>query len=62
MRLRFFRRVRILPGVWLNFSRSGVSLSAGRRGLRYTRGRRHDRLTVGLPGTGLFVTERRRRP
>jgi hypothetical protein len=56
-RLRFNRRVRIAPGVRLNFSKSGVSTSLGGRGLWYTlsrNGRR--RTTVGLPGTGLYMT------
>lgn len=32
MGLRFFRRVRIAPGVWINLSKSGASLSLGTRG------------------------------
>ena len=32
MGFRFYRRVRILPGVSVNFSRSGPSLSVGLRG------------------------------
>jgi len=55
--LRFFRRVRIAPGLTLNLSKSGASLSAGVRGARYTVGPRGRRTTVGLPGTGLFYTE-----
>lgn len=31
MSLRFFRRVRIIPGLRVNFSKSGASLSVGRR-------------------------------
>jgi hypothetical protein len=58
MTLRFFRRVRIIPGLRANLSRSGVSLSVGRRGAWYTAGPRGQRATVGLPGTGLFWTER----
>lgn len=54
---RFFRRLRIAPGLWLNLSRGGVSLSAGVRGLRATVGRDRNRLTVGLPGTGLSFTK-----
>lgn len=56
MALRFNRRVRILPGVTLNFSKSGVSTSFGVRGLRYTVGHGKRRVTVGLPGTGLSYT------
>ncbi len=35
--LRFFRRVRISPGLTLNLSKSGGSLSLGARGARYIR-------------------------
>ena len=57
MGFRFFRRMKIAPGVSLNFSRSGVSPSFGRRGARVTVGRHGVRKTVGIPGTGLFYTE-----
>jgi hypothetical protein len=57
MYLRFFRRVRLAPNLWLNLSRSGVSWSVGLRGLRATVGKTGARLTVGLPGTGLSVTQ-----
>jgi hypothetical protein len=59
MSLRFFRRVRLFPGLRMNLSRSGVSLSVGRRGMWYTVGPRgQQRATLGLPGTALFLTER----
>lgn len=57
MGLRFFRRVRIAPGLTLNLSKSGGSLSMGVRGARYTVGSRGRRSTVGLPGTGLYYTD-----
>lgn len=57
MGLRFWRRVRIIPGLRVNLSKSGASLSIGRRGAWYTIGPRGRRVTVGLPGTGLFWTE-----
>src|ERR1700735_5101682 len=58
MTLRFFRRVRIIPGLRMNLSRSGVSLSVGRKGMWYTVGPRGQRATLGLPGTGLLLNER----
>lgn len=63
MPLRFFQRVRLAPGLTLNFSKSGASLSIGPRGARYTIGPSGQRVTVGLPGSGLFYTvhEPRRR-
>lgn len=57
MGLRFNRRLKILPGVTLNFSKSGVSTSFGVRGLRHTIGHGKRRTTVGLPGTGLSYTD-----
>jgi hypothetical protein len=60
MSLRFFRRVRIVPGLRVNLSKSGASVSIGRRGAWYTIGPRGQRVSVGLPGTGLFWVERAR--
>jgi len=63
MGFRFRRRIRLLPGVRINLSKSGVSTSIGGRGAWLTFGRRGTRATVGLPGTGLSYTttaERRR--
>ena len=57
MSLRFFRRIRIAPGISLNLSKSGGSLSLGPRGSKVTVGPRGVRKTVGLPGTGLWYTE-----
>jgi len=57
MGLRFRRSVKILPGVRLNFSKSGVSTSVGTRGAHVTIGHGQVRETVGIPGTGLSYTE-----
>jgi hypothetical protein len=54
---RFYRRIRLIPGLRLNLSRSGPSLSFGHRGAWYTIGPRGRRVTVGLPGAGIFYTE-----
>jgi hypothetical protein len=56
MGFRFHRSVRLLPGVRLNFSKSGVSTSIGTRGAWLTFGRKGTRTTVGLPGTGISYT------
>lgn len=56
MGFRFWRRMRILPGVSVNLSKSGASLSFGTRGARFTFGPRGPRVTFGVPGTGLFYT------
>jgi Protein of unknown function (DUF4236) len=56
MPLRFQRRVRISPGISLNFNKRSVSASFGRRGAHVTIGPKGRRTTVGLPGTGLSYT------
>lgn len=56
MPFRFRRTVRLLPGVRLNVSKSGLSTSFGGRGGRVTLGHGKTRTTVGLPGTGLSYT------
>ena len=56
MAFRFFRRMRIAPGVSVNLSKSGASLSFGPRGAKVTVGPRGVRRTVGIPGTGAYYT------
>jgi tetratricopeptide (TPR) repeat protein len=56
MSFRFWRRIKIAPGVTLNLSKSGGSLSFGPRGAKFTVGSRGKRATMGIPGTGLFYT------
>lgn len=56
MPLRFFRRVRIAPGLSLNLSKSGASVSVGPKGAKVTVGPKGVRKTVGLPGTGVYYT------
>lgn len=53
MGFRFRRSVQVVPGIRLNFSRSGPSVSLGVRGFHYTLGSRGTRVTAGIPGTGL---------
>ncbi|MBV8751314.1 MAG: DUF4236 domain-containing protein [Hyphomicrobiales bacterium] len=50
---RFRKSLRIVPGIRLNLSRSGPSLSLGGKGFRYNIGATGTRVTVGIPGTGL---------
>jgi len=54
--LRFFKRVKIAPGLTLNLSKSGPSFSFGPRGLKYTIGPRGTRKTFGIPGSGVYYT------
>ncbi|PXF54827.1 MAG: hypothetical protein C4B57_05760 [Deltaproteobacteria bacterium] len=46
MSFRFWRRIRIAPGVTLNLSKSGGSLSFGPRGAKFTVGSCGKRGTV----------------
>jgi Protein of unknown function (DUF4236) len=57
MFLRFYRRVSLFPGLRVNLSCSGASVSVGRRGSWLTVGPRGRRMTAGIPGTGLFWTQ-----
>ena len=58
---RFYRRIRVLPGVRVNISKTGTSLSIGTRGAQTTIGRGRIRQTFGIPGTGLSYTRYIRR-
>jgi hypothetical protein len=53
MSLRFRRSFRIAPGLRLNTSLRGLSLSMGGRGYGATVGSRGASYHAGLPGTGL---------
>lgn len=53
MGLRIQRRFKLLPGVHVNLSKSGLSLSLGPTGLKTTIGSKGVRTNVGIPGTGI---------
>jgi hypothetical protein len=59
--LRFYRRIRLLPGVWLNFSKSGMSITVGIPGCHLTFGHHGITYSVGIPGSGLSMRRRIRR-
>ena len=52
MGVRYHRSIRLLPGVHLNFSKSGMSLSIGGAPFTFNIGERGKRTTASLPGTG----------
>ena len=58
MGFRFSRRVSILPGLKLNLSGSGASLSARGRGAHINLGPRGLYGSAGIPGTGLSYRQR----
>ncbi|MFV0297072.1 MAG: DUF4236 domain-containing protein [Hyphomicrobiaceae bacterium] len=54
MGLRFHRRIKIFPGIYINLSKSGVSASLGGKGATVNVGSTGRRMvTLGIPGTGL---------
>jgi len=53
MGLRFRKRIKIIPGIWLNLSKSGVSTSIGGKGVTVNLKGDKTKTTVGIPGTGL---------
>ena len=50
----FRKRIKILPGVTLNLSKSGVSTTVGPKGASINLGRKGVHRNLGLPGTGLY--------
>ena len=57
MGMRFFKRARLLPGLSMNWSMGGPSMSFGPRGAKLTLSKRGLRSTAGIPGTGLYYTK-----
>lgn len=57
MGMRFRKSLKLAPGLRMNFSGSGVSLSAGPRGASVSYGKRGTYLNTGIPGTGLYARE-----
>ena len=56
MGFRFYRSLKLLPGVRLNFGKRGIGISAGVRGLHVgvdSRGKGYT--SAGIPGTGLSI-------
>jgi hypothetical protein len=49
----FRKRIKILPGIWFNISKSGISTSIGGKGLTLNIKEGKVRTTASLPGTGL---------
>lgn len=55
---RFYRRIRIFPGLSVNLAKSGPSLSVGVRGAHVTFGGKGIQRTIGIPGSGVYYTSR----
>ena len=58
MGLRFRKSISILPGVKINFGKTGASISAGVPGFRktiHTSGK--VTTSLGIPGTGIYYVD-----
>lgn len=55
---RFHRGLQIFPGVRLNISKTGPSVSVGPNGARVNVGMQGVRTTVGIPGSGASIISR----
>ncbi|MDU5829208.1 MAG: DUF4236 domain-containing protein, partial [Mixta calida] len=58
MGFRFRKSISIIPGVRVNLSGSGASMSVGPRGASVSFGKRGTYANFGLPGTGLSYRTR----
>lgn len=52
--MRYRKKIQILPGVYINFSKSGISLTFGVKGASINIGKNGNYLNTGIPGTGLY--------
>jgi hypothetical protein len=59
--IRFWRRIKIFPGIYLNIGKRGISFSFGPRGIKFTEGTSGERISVGLPGTGIYYIDQKKR-
>jgi hypothetical protein len=59
MGFRFRKRIKLIPGLWVNLSKKGGSLSVGGHGLTANMSKKGVRETVGLPGSGISYQTRR---
>ena len=51
---RYRRRIKLLPGIYLNISKSGISTNVGVKGANVTFGKKGTYVNTGIPGTGLY--------
>lgn len=58
MAWNYRKRVKLFPGVYLNFSKSGMSTSIGPKGVKFTFGKNGTYLNTSIPGTGLYSRQK----
>ena len=51
---KYRKRIKILPGFTLNFSKSGMSATVGVKGFSVNMGQKGTYLNTGIPGTGIY--------
>lgn len=56
--MRFRRKAKLFPGVYLNFSKSGISTTIGIPGASINIGKKGTYLNTGIPGTGIYDRQR----
>jgi len=56
--MNYRKRIRILPGVTLNLSKSGISTTIGIKGFSVNVGQNGAYLNTGIPGTGLYQRQK----
>ena len=52
--MRFRRKAKLFPGVYLNFSKSGISTTIGVPGASINFNKQGTFLNTGIPGTGIY--------
>lgn len=52
--MNYRKRIKILPGVTINLSKSGISTTIGTKGFSVNVGQNGAYLNTGIPGTGLY--------
>lgn len=56
--MKFRRRKKILPGIYLNFSQSGISTTFGPKEANINIGKKGVHLNAGIPGTGIYTRKK----
>ena len=51
---KYRKRIRLVPGFTLNFSKSGMSATVGMKGFSVNMGQKGTYLNTGIPGTGIY--------
>ena len=54
MSVNFRKRVKLMPGINLNISKSGISVNLGIRGANISCSKNGIYINTGLPGSGIY--------